>query len=151
MAAFGSACRLLCFWSTAPSCSRRKPKASPLSQGGRLKRFLLRWCTTASPFPSSFGCGQTCGACEEWQACAEGVCEEIYPPPPYGQYAGDIPPDQTFLEHATLTPVTLSSSYGQGKLLLVTFTSTWCKVCQNDTVLLNQWHAQWQADGLHVI
>ncbi|MBM4353703.1 MAG: redoxin domain-containing protein [Deltaproteobacteria bacterium] len=99
----------------------------------------------------SDSCGSICGVCGSWQDCDDGQCIDHYPPPPYGPNIGQVVPDHEFKVPADLSSVTLREYWKQGKLILVTYNAGWCKVCKEDTVLLNVWHEAYGPSGLQVV
>ncbi len=97
-------------------------------------------------------CGNACGSCPAGSQCTAGECvESAYPPPPYGPFVGDTLPSQVYLAPADLSERTFHPFYGDGKVLLVTFNAGWCKVCKEDTVVLNAWTAAWHEAGLRIL
>jgi hypothetical protein len=96
-------------------------------------------------------CGESCAICEKWQECEKGVCAQAYPPPPYGPHVGEILPDMEFVDPETGQAARFRQFYGDGKLLLITFSAGWCIVCGDDTQLFNAWHTVWSSAGLRIV
>ncbi len=95
-------------------------------------------------------CGSSCGVCGFWQDCADDLCVDHYPPPPYGPNQGQVVPDHELLLPEDLASVFMRQYWKEGKLLLMTYNAGWCKVCKEDTVLLNLWHAAYGPAGLRI-
>lgn len=96
-------------------------------------------------------CGNVCGVCNEWEECLTSQCEQTYPAPPWGPFAGDIIPNQTFIDPVDMSPVKLGQFWNDGKLVLLTFSAGWCIVCKQDTVLFNAWHNAYYDAGLRIV
>ena len=96
-------------------------------------------------------CGSVCGVCDFWQDCTQDQCIDHYPAPPYGPNVAQVMPDHEFLVPADLSSFLMRQYWKQGKLLLMTYNAGWCKVCKEDTVLLNLWHAAYEPAGLRIV
>ncbi len=98
-------------------------------------------------------CGGVAITCPEDAVCQDGFCVPVpsYPPGPYGTYLGDTLPNQTFLDPSDLSSHNMAEFWGSEAALLITFNAGWCKVCKEDTVLLNNWVESYGPDGLAIL
>lgn len=96
-------------------------------------------------------CGSPCGTCAANKACAGGLCQPFYPPPPYGGWTGQTAADLLFVDPATGQEVWLHEYWGDGRVILLNFSSGWCIVCKNDTAYFNAWHSAYHDAGLRIV
>ena len=110
-------------------------------------------CTSDLCEPLSGDCMHTpaSGPCGPGAACLEGECLPAYPLPPHGPFQGDIMANHSFLAAADLSEHQMAEFFGDGKVLLITFNAGWCKVCKEDTVVLNNLLAAHFDAGLRVL
>jgi hypothetical protein len=95
--------------------------------------------------PNSSKCGLS-------EICVDSLCTAFpYPPPPFGPFQGDTMVNHNFLEPSDLSEHSMEEFHGDGKILLMTFNAGWCKVCKEDTALLNDWLAEHHDAGLRVL
>lgn len=110
-------------------------------------------CTDDSCDPETGGCVYlpATGSCGLGMVCLDAQCIPSYPAPPHGPFTGDIMANHSFLDPDDLSERSMQELYGDGTALLITFNAGWCKVCKEDTVLLNDWLAQHYDAGLRVL
>ncbi len=111
-------------------------------------------CTDDSCNPDGSGCMHTPNSneCGPNMVCADSLCTTLpYPAPPYGTFQGDTMANHVFIDPDDLSERFMEEFYGDGKVLLITFNAGWCKVCKEDTVLLNNWLAEHEEAGLRIL
>lgn len=91
------------------------------------------------------------GPCAPNSECVDGECLPSYPPPPHGPFQGDIMANHSFVAPEELGNHSMVEFYGDGEVLLMTFNAGWCKVCKEDTVVLNDLLATHSDAGLRVL
>jgi len=110
-------------------------------------------CTDDLCEPATGACAHSPNAlpCGSKMQCVDGLCTPTYPAMPHGPFQGDIMANHIFFDPDNLSEHSMQEFYLEGEVLLITFNAGWCKVCKEDTEVLNNWIADSYDDGLRVL